>query len=551
MKAYLNYLTALLLALMITSSNVHSASEVNKRNISISDREVKSSLQAHIEFLADDFLNGRATGSPEYEIAARYVASHFKQFGLNPAGENNTWFQSVPFIKSTVEQQSLKMVLHHGGKKTKFKSPEQFVALPNANSVEDEVRGELVFVGYGIDSKAMKYNDYADLDVKGKVVVMLAGRPASFPSEEGAHVGDLRLKFHLAEARGAVGVIMLHTPQEEQVKPYHRVVSFTQSSFLNWRTKEGGLFNAYPGLKALAYIPINTGEELFSAAGSKLDNIFAQIDHGEAPVGFDMGIEASLSRKSLHETVSSSNVIGVLEGSDPELKHEYVVFTAHLDHLGNQGEGSDTINNGALDNASGIAIMLETARRFSAGERPKRSIMFVAVTAEEKGLLGSNYFVHNPPVPTTAMIANINLDMPLILYPFADIVAFGAQHSTLQAYVASAAMANNLFLSEDPMPEQALFVRSDHYSFVKKGIPSIFLAPGFNSKDPKINVRQRFGQFFKQHYHQPSDDVKLPINYEAGLSFTNVNFTIGQEIANSLQRPSWNKGDFFGDQFKK
>lgn len=551
MKVYINYLNVLLAVLMITASNAQSAPSISQHDTSAAASAVKNSLRAHIEFLADDKLNGRATGSPEYEIAAQYVASHFKQFGLEPAGENNTWFQSVPFIKSTVVQGSLRMVLHHDGKKTKFKSPEQFVSLPNANSVEDEIRGELVFVGYGIDSKAMKYNDYADLDVKGKVVVMLAGRPASFPSEEGAHVGDLRLKFHLAETRGAVGVIMLHTPQEEQVKPYHRVVSFTKNSFLNWRTKEGGIFNSYPGLKALAYIPINTGKELFSAAGSKLDNIFAQLDHGEAPVGFDMGIEASLSRKSLHETVSSSNVIGVLEGRDPELKHEYVVFTAHLDHIGNQGEGSDTINNGALDNASGIAIMLETARRFSTGERPKRSIMFVAVTAEEKGLLGSNYFVHNSPVPTTAMVANINLDMPLILYPFADIVAFGAQHSTLQNHVKSAAMANDLVLSADPMPEQAFFVRSDHYSFVKQGIPSIFLAPGFNSKDPKINARQIFGKFLSKHYHQPSDDITLPIDYEAGLSFTNVNFTIGQEIANSLQRPSWNKDDFFGDQFKR
>ncbi|MCW9017210.1 MAG: M20/M25/M40 family metallo-hydrolase, partial [Kangiellaceae bacterium] len=248
-----------------------------------------------------------------------------------------------------------------------------------------------------------------------------------------------------------------------------------------------------------------------------------------------------------------SNVIGVLEGSDPELKNEYVVLTSHLDHLGSRKDRNQQrkfeINNGAIDNASGIAVMLEIARRLSSGERPKRSILFLAVTAEEQGLLGSNYFVHNPPVPLSTIIANVNLDMVAMLYPFADVIAFGAEHSTLSAAIKTAAIQNKTALSPDPMPEQAIFVRSDHYSFVKKGIPSIYLMIGLGSKDPEINGAKVFMDFYRNHYHQPTDNTSLPINYDAGADFTKISLDALKTIGNDAAAPSWNEGSFFGKAF--
>ncbi|MDX2479609.1 MAG: M28 family peptidase [Desulfuromusa sp.] len=506
-----------------------------------SDEMVKNSLRAHIEFLADDLLQGRNTGSEEYEIAARYVASHFRQYGLKVAGENNSWFQSVPFIRSTVEQSSQQMILHTANNQTEFKSPKEFVSLAGVTSAIDEVRGKLVFVGYGIVSKGMKHNDYGDLDVQGKIVVMFAGRPASYPSEEGAHISNIREKLRHAANRGAIGVITLD----------RHIPSFASRPLINWKMKEGGVFDSYPGLQGIAFATMDAGRQIFSAAGYDVEQVFAQARENDLSAGFDMDVEVSLIRKSTHEALFSSNVVGILEGSDPVLKNEYVVYSAHLDHIGVNTQGVDLINNGALDNAAGIAIMLETARRFSLGQRPKRSILFVAVTAEEHDLLGSNYFAHYPTVPVDSMVANINLDMPVILYPFADVVAFGAQHSTLADNVRAAARTINLRLSPDPIPEQAIFTHADHYSFVKQGVPSVYLVPGFTSKDPSINGGQVFGEYYSKHYHQPSDDISLPIDYKVGASFTTINFLIGEDIANSPLRPRWNEGDFFGDMFKK
>ncbi len=543
MKFILNALIRVMLFLpLVCYGNVN-----DEKKDAISNKAVKGALRAHIEFLADDLLKGRETGSTEYEIAANYVASHFKQFGLKPRGNGNTWFQSVPMIKSSLIQSDAQFILHTDDQTTEFSYPQQFISGASAISVQDDITAELVFIGYGIVSKELDHDDYADLDVKGKIVVMLTGNPTTFPSEEAAHLSSTTEKARHAAEHGAVAMISLHTPQRNEVHAYEQMLSHVGKPSYHWQHKQGGVFGNYPSLKGSAYLPIETGKTVFDAAGYNLNKIFALINQDIIPAGFAMGITATLKRKSYQEEISSSNIIGILEGSDPKLKNEYVVYTGHLDHLGANSDEEDKIYNGALDNASGIAIMLETARRFSQGERPKRSIMFIAVTGEEKGLLGSNYFAHFPTVPLSSMVAVINLDMPLILYPFADVIAFGAEHSTLASFAKAAAAKYNVKLSPDPMPEQAVFVRSDHYSFVKQGIPSIFLVTGFESKDPNINGND----FFSKHYHQPSDDITLPIDYDAGLTFTKINFTIGQYIANSLLRPHWNEGDYFGKVFSR
>ncbi|MBT8099959.1 MAG: M28 family peptidase, partial [Gammaproteobacteria bacterium] len=270
----------------------------------------------------------------------------------------------------------------------------------------------------------------------------------------------------------------------------------------------------------------------------------------DRPASTPLGIEVSMSRRTTHEGISSPNVIGIVRGTDPALAGEYVVYTAHLDHIGRETapETNDDINNGAYDNAMGISIMLETANVFAA-DPPARSVMFIALTAEESGLLGSDYFAHYPTVPIEKIVANVNVDMPLFLYPLADIVAFGSEHSSLQGDVALAARAEGFALTPNPLPEENLFVRSDQYSFVRQGVPSIFLVSGFTSLDPEHDGEALFRDHLKNHYHKPSDDLSRPVDWPSAVRFTRSHIRIGYAVANATARPTWNDGDFFGERF--
>jgi len=257
-------------------------------------------------------------------------------------------------------------------------------------------------------------------------------------------------------------------------------------------------------------------------------------------------VTVSVAAKTALTPVKSYNVAGMLPGSDPALSKEVVVLSAHLDHIGvgRPDKTGDTINNGALDDAVGIASLIEEAKRFkTAGTKPRRSILFLAVTAEEKGLVGSDYFANNPTVPLSSIVADVNLDMPIITYKFQDIMVYGAGHSTLGPIVERAGKAIGVPLSDDPLPGENIFVRSDHYNFVRKGVPSVFLWPGAGGPG-----RAAYDDFMKNHYHQPSDEIgQLPaIDWESGVRFVDVNYRIAREIADGEQRPVWNKGDFFG-----
>jgi Zn-dependent M28 family amino/carboxypeptidase len=246
--------------------------------------------------------------------------------------------------------------------------------------------------------------------------------------------------------------------------------------------------------------------------------------------------------------VESENVVGVLPGSDPKLKDEFVVLSAHLDHLGiTPPVNGDQINNGALDNASGVATTLEVARLFRAsGKAPKRSLLFLIDTAEEKGLIGAGYFAANPTVPKSAIAADVDLDMPILTYDFTDVVAFGADRSSIGPVVKKAAAGMKIGLSPDPMPDQGIFTRSDHFRFVEQGVPAVFLITGFAN-----GGKEAFEGFMADHYHKPSDDLSLPIRYDAGAKFARLNYEIAKGLADSAIRPAWNKGDFFGEKFSR
>jgi Zn-dependent M28 family amino/carboxypeptidase len=263
-----------------------------------------------------------------------------------------------------------------------------------------------------------------------------------------------------------------------------------------------------------------------------------------------LGFEVTLNRETTHARISSPNVVGLLPGTDPELADEYVVYTAHLDHTGRTTApiDNDDINNGMYDNAMGTAIMIEAARALAANP-PRRSTLFVALTAEESGLLGSDYFAHYPPVPKESIIANVNMDMPLFLFPLDEIVAFGAEHSTLGAVADAAAAAEGFTLVPDQMPEEILYSRSDQFSFVRQGIPAIWLDTSLNSSDPDIDGPAAVNDHRKNHYHKPSDDLSRPIDWDAALRFTRANARIGWGVGNNDARPTWNEDSFYGNLY--
>ncbi len=521
------------------------------------DRLLQARLQAHISFLADDLLLGRQPGSAGYNIAANYVASQFRQMGLLPAGTGDTYFQPVPLRQALLEPGSAELIIKQGDKDTVLVFADHFYMGPSLGSLASDFEAGMIFVGYGIDALELGHSDYADINVQGKVVVLLAGQPHDFPSEEGAHFASTTEKTKAAVRGGAVGILMIHTPRAKERFQWDRMRSRVGKPAMGWTHPNGQVQGVFQQIRGGALINHTAAGVLFENAPVDLATILERDESGEALGSFDLESRIIMRQRSTHQNISSPNVVAMLPGSDPLLASEYVLYTAHLDHIGelhsdSKEEGySDRINNGALDNASGISVMLETARLFAEGEPPRRSIMFLAVTAEEKGLVGSEYFAMNPTVPIESVVGVVNLDMPILLYDFGDVIAFGAEHSSMSDSVRRAAETYAVELSPDPFPEQNMFVRSDHYRFVQQGVPSVFLVTGMKSLDGKVDTQPVYESFLKEHYHKPSDDLNLPIDYGTAAKFTRINAKIGELIANNPSRPSWHEGDFFGRTFTK
>jgi Zn-dependent M28 family amino/carboxypeptidase len=423
-----------------------------------------------------------------------------------------------------------------------FRNGEDVLVRPTSAELNQVIEAPVVFAGYGIDAPKHGFNDYKGLDVRGKWVAVLSGSPKGTPSEMGAHLNAE--KGRMAEAKGAIGIITLLTPEDIQRRPWARRVEFNQEPDLTWVDPAGTPFRMAPRLKGGATLTGAAAEALFAGSRRTLSAIYAEAaQKGGKPRGFALKQKLKLERQSVTQSITSPNVLAVLPGSDPALADEYVLLMGHLDHEGvNPAAQGDKIYNGAMDNAVGIATLLEVARAMSnAPDKPKRSILFAAVTAEEKGLLGAQYLAKNPVVGNGKVVAVVNLDMPVLLYDFQDVVAFGADHSTLGSIVSRAVAQANVAASPDPLPQEGLFTRSDHYRFVQEGVPSVFLMTGFAGEGSK-----RFQDFLATHYHKPSDDLNLPINWEAGAKFSRINYLIAREIADAAEAPRWYEDSFFG-----
>lgn len=500
-----------------------------------------AAVRAHVTFLADDLLEGREGGSRGYDIAASYVAARYLAMGLQPV--NGSFHQNLTLRMAKLDGTPA-LTLRFGGQDLRVDDTAQVLIRPSLTEQQVKLDAPLVFAGYGLDHAELGLKDYAGLNVKGKIVVVLSGYPKGMNSEQGAHLNAE--KALMAMKRGAVGMITVPTLQETKRLAWDRRKAQAGSAAKGWVGADGKAFVRAPGIRAGATLNPDLAARLFAAAGKPLDKILAEADQaGKRPKGFGLRASAVIEAASTWADKPSSNVVAMLPGSDPALANEVVVMTAHLDHIGDHGTAEDKISNGALDNAGGVAAMLEVAKAFAGGQQaPRRPILFAAVTAEEGGLIGSDYLARNPVTGSARPVAVVNFDMPVLLYPFTDVIAFGAEASTLGPAVAAGAAKAGIKLSPDPLPEEGLFTRSDHYRFVQQGIPSVFLMTGFEGPGEKA-----FKDFLAKHYHRPSDDLKLPIDWQAGAKFAQVNYHIVRAIADAAEPPRWYADNLFGKEF--
>ncbi|KIU26564.1 aminopeptidase [Sphingomonas melonis] len=513
----------------------------------------QAAMRAHVMFLASDALRGREAGTPDYDVAAHYVAAQFQAAGLRPAGDAGSYLQHVPLTIYKAASEGTMRWTDAAGRTRPLVFGTDYIPSPNPARTETSVTAPVVFAGRGIVAPQFGVDDYRGMDVRGKIVAIFAGSPTRFPGEERAYFGSAATKAQIAAARGAIGIVMLDAPRAgPRQRPFAALVGGYASPKTTWAKPDGTGTSAAPTTPVLGTLSQAAAATLFEGAATPWSAIVAEAQRPDptyTPVVLK-GTLAATTRTSF-TPAASSNVVGIVPGTDPTVGKEVVILSAHLDHIGvsparpDDAPGRDRINNGALDNAIGIASLIEEAKRFAtAPTRPKRTVMFLAVTGEEKGLIGSSYFVDHPTVPLQTIVADINLDMPVLLYTFEDMIAFGADRSSLGPIVTKAVNAIGIGLSPDPMPEQGFFTRSDHFNFVKKGIPSLFLWPGVKGAGAKP-----FEDFLEHCYHRPCDDLSQPILWDQGVRFVATNYAIARAVADAPQRPTWNKGDYFGTTY--
>lgn len=510
----------------------------------------QDNIQTIIEYLAADEREGRMTGTKGYDDSAQYVADRFAEIGLEPGGTED-WMQPIPFISRLLDVEKSGITLHRPDGDVTLTYPDDMLVYADPLRPETSVRAEVVFAGFGVHAPEVGYSDYEGIDVSGKIVALFSGAPATFPSTERAHYSSGRTKSGELVRRGAIGQIGLLSRLEEERSPWEDYTrNLGTQPDLSWIDENDEVADFHPELLGSAMFNVVSAELLFTNAPLSFEE--ARDAAAEAlPASTALGIEVSMSRGTTHERITSANVVGILRGSDPMLADEYVVYSTHLDHLGvGAPVNGDPIYNGMYDNALGVAFTIEMARALqSLPVAPRRSIIFVAVTAEEQGLLGSDYFAQNPTVPADAIVANVNIDMPMMLFPMNTVVGYGAQHSSLEALASVEVAKEGFEIEPDPYPDEVYFIRSDQYSFVRQGYPSIYLAEGIGTIDPSVDGQAMQEEFFGTHYHYPSDDLSQPIEWDTALRFARAGARIGYRIAMENGRPTWNEDDFFGDKF--
>jgi Zn-dependent M28 family amino/carboxypeptidase len=514
----------------------------------------ESAMRAHIKFLSSDLLEGRGTGAPGGLLAANYIAAQMEAMGLKGAGVNGSFFQPVSLVGVKADPNTRLVVSGRSGEES-FKFADDYVAFTGTQTEEVNVEAELVFVGYGISAPEQRWNDYKGeaADYRGKILVMLVNDPPATADEPNlfggkalTYYGRWTYKYEEAARRGAAGVILLHTDQSAGY-PW----SVVRTSNGAWRFDIARQpDDETPFLKFRSWVTDPAARKIFALAGQNLDDLrskAASRDFQPVP----LNLKARIDLKSEMKRVQAPNVAGILPGSDPKLRDEYVVYSAHWDHLGvgAPDQKGDTIYNGALDNATGVAAVLAIAEAFEKlppAQRPRRSSLFLFSTAEEQGLLGAEWYSNHPLVPLARTAADVNLDSMNVLGRTQDFIPLGAERSSLKAVVEAVARERGLRVSPDARPEQGSFYRSDHFPFAKVGVPSISLKEGNDYVGhTKEWGEEQFKAYNTAHYHQPSDEYSDAWDFRGMVQETEIALAIGRRIADMDQLPRFNPGDEF------
>lgn len=491
---------------------------------------------AHVSFLATDEMRGRETGSPEHRKAANYVADQLTRAGVQPAGSNG-FMQPVTFRSRKIDESKSSLALVRRGKETAVVLGDDAtfgMRIDPAPSVE----APLVFAGHGLVIPEVDHDDFAGLDVKGKVVVYLSGSPRNVPGALSAHYQSAGERWATLRRLGAVGTIAVANPKSMDV-PWERSAPNRLNPAM--ALADASLDETAGQQLSVAFNPAKA-ERLFEGSGHTFAEILKIADEGKALPHFVLPASVRATVAVDSQNVESQNVAGIVRGSDPDLADEFVILTAHLDHVGiGASIAGDAIYNGAMDNASGIATLLESAKAVVAA-RPKRSVVFVAVTAEEKGLLGSRYYALNPTVPKGGIVANINMDMFLPLFPMKSLMVLGLDESDLGDDVRAVTTAMNIGVQADPEPQRNRFIRSDQYSFIREGVPALAMKVGYDEGSPEAKIA---ADWTRERYHGPADDLDQPIDRGAAAAFTQMIGDLCVRVANRDARPQWKDASFF------
>jgi Zn-dependent M28 family amino/carboxypeptidase len=518
---------------------------------------------AHVQYLASDEMQGRLTGSPEYLKAAAYVVAQFKADHLTPAGENGTWFQQVHFDVTRVDQSASSLALTSGGTTTPLTLGKNAILSARSNPPAD-VDAPIVFIGYGLHLPESHYDDFASPELpaaslRGKIVVEINGGPATL---SGPLKSYARTSPHAREIAdlGILGVITIPTPKSMDFG-FDRVAALASQPAMSLAAtpSDAAVAAAHPALANFHNHTLSVtmnpadADKLFANTGHTFAELLALADAQQPLPHFDLHKSIRAHVAVEHSTVVSPNIVAKLEGADPKLKSQYVLVSAHLDHLGvgnpvttPPADPSKRIYNGAMDDASGVATVLETAKIFATraahGQRPRRSILFLAFTAEEKGLLGSRYFASHPTVPPASLIADLNLDMFLPLFPLKKLHVQGLDESTLGDDARTVGAAHHITIAGDPEPDRNSFTRTDQYSFVQAGIPALAMKFGWEMGSPEYHA---WRNWLAQRYHSTADDLSQPVDLPAAAQFNTFFADLAQEVADNPTTPHYRNTSFF------
>ncbi|PYX48124.1 MAG: peptidase M28 [Acidobacteria bacterium] len=502
-------------------------------------------IRAHVRFLSHDLLEGRGTGQRGGDIAAEYIATQFALYGLKPVGDNGTYLQKVPMVGITPSQETTFSLVPASGSRMTLKVLDDYVSYDQTQQPQSDVDAPIVYVGYGIHAPEYSWDDYKDTDVRGKVLLMLVNEPASddpkfFKGKALTYYGRWTYKYEEAARRGAVGVLLIH--QNEMASYPWEVVRNSNSGEKSYLKLDGT-----PKLRAAAWIQLGVARKLVNGAGLNLEKLMSDAQTREfKAVALPAKLQARIFSKI--RPFESNNVIAELPGSDPKLKNEAVLYTAHYDHLGIRPEmPGDNIYNGANDNATGCGVLLELARAFGQGaQKPRRSILFASVTGEEQGLLGSEYLGKHPPFPAGRITLDLNYDdLPPLGSP-EEVEVSGAERTSFYRIVEATAKDFRLTIRPDAHPEAGHFYRSDHFSLARVGIPSFSINEGVKYKghDEAWGLQQD-QEYNEKHYHQPSDEYRPDMDFTGDATMARFGFILGWQAATLPKVVSWEKGDEF------